>query len=90
MDDRPPATIDNDAHAHAPLSIQQIMDDLDASEADEAAGRTDSGAVLLAKEGRLIEAAELACAELEALKDGHPTDHVDDVMAVCLAMGGAG
>ncbi len=33
----------------APLSAQQIMDDLTASEADEAAGRTDSGADLLAK-----------------------------------------
>jgi len=58
----------------------------DISRAAIAAKLTDAAA--LAKESRLVEAAELATAELESLGDEHPTDHVDDVMAVCLALGG--
>jgi len=45
MDDRPLPALDDDPPA--PLSAQQIMDDLTASEADEAAGLTDSGDDLL-------------------------------------------
>jgi hypothetical protein len=48
MDNRPSPATDDDTHAPAPPSAQQIMDDLAASEDDEAAGRTDSGADLLA------------------------------------------
>jgi hypothetical protein len=51
MDDRPSrshAPNDRAASALAPPSAQKIMDDLAASEADEAAGRTDARTDLLA------------------------------------------
>jgi hypothetical protein len=52
MNDRPAPALDDDADVPALPSAQQIMDDLAASEADEAAGRTDSGADLLAEMDR--------------------------------------
>jgi hypothetical protein len=52
MDDSTSPAPDDDAHAPAPWRAQQIMDDLAASEDDEAAGRTDSGADLLAEMDR--------------------------------------
>jgi hypothetical protein len=48
MDNRPTPAPDDDANAPASPSAQQIIHDLAASEDDEAAGRTDSGADLLA------------------------------------------
>ncbi len=49
MTDRHSPPRNDDTDVPAPPSAQQIMDDLAASEADEAAGRTDSGADLLAE-----------------------------------------
>jgi hypothetical protein len=50
MDDGPSPALDD--NVPAPPSAQRIMDDLAASEDDEAAGRTDSGADLLAEMDR--------------------------------------
>jgi hypothetical protein len=47
MDERSLPAPDDDSPS--PLSAQQFIGDFAASEADEAAGRTDSGADLLAK-----------------------------------------
>ncbi len=52
MNDRPCPTPDDDTHALGPPNAEQVMHDLAASEDDEAAGRTDSGADLLAEMDR--------------------------------------
>jgi hypothetical protein len=49
MDHRSSVALDDDADVPAPPSTRQIMDDLAASEGDELAGRTESGADLLAE-----------------------------------------
>jgi hypothetical protein len=54
MNDKPSPVLDDDAHAPPPNGARQIMDDLTESEADEAAGRTDTGAELLAEMDRAV------------------------------------
>lgn len=74
MDDQVPSTLYDRADSPAPLRPQQIMEDLSASEADEAAGRTDSGADLLADMDRV--AAEMrANSRLKRMRSSHATNH---------------
>jgi hypothetical protein len=52
MEDGTSPAIDDDAPGAATPTARRIMDDLAASEADEASGRTDSAADLLAEMDR--------------------------------------